>query len=248
MRRSRKRFGKYFVSCYILQVHIPYVVQPLLAVVKAVCCAALASSVMASRYLVCGIMWRLWRRCLCPVGHIRYVAPVEQCCQCLVGHIRHVACGAVLPMPSGAVLQMYISMSQYAVRPLLAAPWPTGYVAPVEQCCLCPVGHIRYVACGAVLPMPSGAVLHIYIHSMSQYAGRLLLVALWPTGYVAPVEQCCLCPVGHIKYVACGAVLPMPSGASLQMHILHVIVNVTVCRAALACSVIANSGACMQEL
>ena len=138
MRRSRKRFGKYFVSCYIFsQLHIPYVVQPLLAVVKAVCCAALASSVMASRYLVCGIMWRLWRRCLCPVGHIRYVAPVEQCCQCLVGHIRHVACGAVLPMPSGA---------------------------------------------------------------------------------------------------------------SLQMHILHVIVNVTVCRAALACSVIANSGACMQEL
>ena len=174
MRRSRKRFGKYFVSCYIFsQLHIPYVVQPLLAVVKAVCCAALASSVMASRYLVCGIMWRLWRRCLCPVGHIRYVAPVEQCCQCLVGHIRHVACGAVLPMPSGAVLQMYISMSQYAVR--------------------------------------------------------LLLVALWPTGYVAPVEQCCLCPVGHIRYVACGAVLPMPSGASLQMHILHVIVNVPLC-------------------
>ena len=110
-----------------------------------------------------------------------------------------------------------------------------------------PVGHIRYVACGAVLPMLSGTVLQMYI-SLSQYAVRPLLVALWPTGHVAPVEQCCLCPVGHIRYVACGAVLPMPRGASLQMHILHVIVNVTVCRAALACSVIANSGACMQEL
>ena len=174
--------------------------------------------------------------CLCPVGHIRYVAPVEQCCQCLVGHIRHVACGAVLPMPSGAVLQMYISMSQYAVRPLLAAPWPTGYVAPVEQCCLCPVGHIRYVACGAVLPMPSGAVLQIYIHSMSQYAVRLLLSAFWPTRNAAPLEQCCPSPVGRIRYVACGAVLPIPSGAVLQMYIL----NVTVRRAARACSVMAN--------
>ena len=39
---------------------------------------------------------------------------------------------------------------------------------------------------------------------------------------VAPVEQCCLCPVGHIRVVACGAVLPMPSGAALQMYILNV--------------------------
>ena len=40
--------------------------------------------------------------------------------------------------------------------------------------------------------------------------------------YVAPVEQCCLCPVGHMRVVACGAVLPMPSGVALQMHILNV--------------------------
>ena len=134
-----------------------------------------------------------------------------------VGHIRYVACGAVLPMLSGTVLQMYISMSQYAVRPLLVALWPTGHVAPVEQCCLCPVGHIRYVACGADL-CPVGPSYRC-IYSMSQHAVRLLLSAFWPTGYVAPVGQCCLCPVGLIRYVACAAVLPIPSGAVLQMYI-----------------------------
>ena len=49
-----------FLRSYMSLYAVPYVVQPLLAVVQAVCCAALASSVMASRFLVCGIMWRLW--------------------------------------------------------------------------------------------------------------------------------------------------------------------------------------------
>ena len=77
--------------------------------------------------------------------------------------------------------------------------------------------------------MPSGAVLQMHTLNVTV---RLLLSAFWPTGYVAPVEQCCLCPVGLIRYVACAAVLLMPSGGSLQIHIL----NVTVCRAAFACS------------
>ena len=81
--------------------------------------------------------------------------------------------------------------------------------------------------------MPSGAVLQMHTLNVTV---RLLLSAFWPTGYVEPVEQCCLCPVGLIRYVACAAVLPIPSGAVLQMYIF----NVTVCRAALACSVMAN--------
>ena len=128
---------------------------------------------------------------------------MEQCYLCPVGL---------------SYIYIYIhSMSQYAGRLLLVALWPTGYVAPVEQCCLCPVGHIRYVACGADL-CPVGPSYRC-IYSMSQYAVRLLLSAFWPTGYVAPVGQCCLCPVGLIRYVACAAVLPIPSGAVLQMYI-----------------------------
>jgi hypothetical protein len=140
---------------------------------------------------------------------------------------------SALPMPSGAVLQMYISMSQYAVRPLLVALWPTGHAAPVEQCCLCLVGHIRYVACGAEL-CPVGPSYRC-IYSMSQYAVRFLLSAFWPTGYVAPVEQCCICPVGLIRYIALSSAT-YAQWLVLQMYIF----NVTVCRAASACSVMAN--------
>ena len=74
---------------------VPYVVQPLLAVVQAVCCAALASSVLASRFLVCGIMWRLWSSAAyvqwatsdigeqCISGKQKFV-PLERCTACLL--------------------------------------------------------------------------------------------------------------------------------------------------------------------
>ena len=105
--------------------------------------------------------------------------------------------------------------------------------------------HIRPPGCGAcgpVLPMPGGPYERVSLRStlccaivlpgqnspfrayrciylMSQYAMRLLLSAFWPAGYVAPVEQCCLCPVGLIRYVACAAGLPIPSGAGMQKFV-----------------------------
>ena len=54
------------------------------------------------------------------------------------------------------------------------------YVAPVEQCCLCPVGHIRYVVCGAVLPMASGAALQMYIFNVTQKCCRAIRAGFWP--------------------------------------------------------------------